>query len=260
MTLPDSLLDKFAGPRGFTRVTLQPDGLNTTAGRHSAPMTRGSFYPLAFAGVNLAEWIAGAQLTEEEVAPAWKLAAFLHSQGLEGRDKVSLLLPTSWEAAGLWTKQDVEESLGKSEEVGIKIVINEKVRLRSFRRIDDVKQDRCFLAIQRKGEAHPEARQITALRHAGYAVAIVTFPAAKPLSHYMQFMHYVVGGLGYLRGMNFVTQPSVELYKQITSEIVSDFKPLWDQLRMPGAEGVGRAIEEGRLRVWRADLVWRPPV
>ena len=255
MTLPDSLLDKFAGPRGFRRITLQPDGGNSTAGRHSAPMTRGSFYPLAFAGVDLAQWIAGAQLTDEEIAPAWKLAAFLHSQGLEGRDKVSLLLPKSWEAAGLWTKQDVEESLGKSEELGIKIVIDEKVRLRSFRRIDDPKQDRCFLVIQRKGEAHPEARQITALRHAGYAVAIVTLPTAKPLSHYMQFIHYVVGGLGYLRCMNFVTQPSVELYKQITAEIYPNHEPLWRQVANAGAEGTGGSVEEGQFRIWRADLV-----
>ena len=46
---------------------------------------------------------------------AWKLAAFLHVQGLSGRDKVTLLLPRAWEGAGMWTKQDFEESLGKAE-------------------------------------------------------------------------------------------------------------------------------------------------
>jgi len=259
LTLPDSLLDRFAGPRGFTRVELQLDGANSTAGRHSAPMTRGTLYPLAFAGVDLQQWIAGAQLTDEEVAVAWKLAAFLHAQGLEGRDKISLLLPESWSAAGLWTKQDFEESLGKSEELGIKIVIDEKVRLRSFRRIDDPKQDRAFLAFQRKGEAHPEARQITALRHAGYTIAIVTFPAAKPLSHYMQFIHYVVGGLGYLRRMNFVTQPSVELYKQITAELVaSGDARQWRDLAIPepkelAAQLKKQPFEYGEL-TWFGDL------
>jgi glucose-6-phosphate isomerase len=266
MTLPDSLLDRFAGPRGFERIALQPDGANSTAGRHSAPMTRGSLYPLAFARVDLEEWIAGAQLTDEEIAEAWKLAAFLHAQGLEGRDKVSLLLPESWAAAGLWTKQDVEESLGKSEELGIKIVIDEKVRLRSFRRIDDQRQDRVFLVFQRKGEAHPEAKQITALRHAGYAVAIVTFAAAKPLSHYMQFIHYVVGGLGYLRCMNFVTQPSVELYKSIASELYKGSREAggtanlqqWRELRMPHPRELANKLkkqdfEYGEL-TWFGDL------
>lgn len=266
ITLPGSVLDQFAGPRGFERITLQPDGANSTAGRHSAPLTRGSLYPLAFAGVDLEPWIAGAQLTDEEIHKAWKLSAFLHAQGLEGSDKVSLLLPESWSAAGLWTKQDVEESLGKSEELGIKIVIGEKVRLRSFRRIDNQKQDRVFLAIQRKGEAHPEARNITALRHAGYPVGIVTFPHAKPLSHYMQFMHYVVGGLGYLRKMNFVTQPSVELYKSIASEIYTKATaaggtanlPVWRDLRVPHAKELAAQLkkqdfEYGEL-TWFGDL------
>ena len=42
MTLPGSLLDRFAGERGYRRVELQPDNDNTTAGRHSAPLTRGA--------------------------------------------------------------------------------------------------------------------------------------------------------------------------------------------------------------------------
>ena len=58
-----------------------------------------------------------------------------------------------------------------------------------------------------------------ALRRAGYPVVALTFPKNTVLSTYMQFMHYVVFGLGYLREMNFVTQPSVELYKAITSRL-----------------------------------------
>ena len=54
-----SLLDKFASARGYRRIALQPDDANTTAGRHSGPMTRGSLYPLALAGMDLNAWIAG---------------------------------------------------------------------------------------------------------------------------------------------------------------------------------------------------------
>jgi hypothetical protein len=35
----------------------------------------------------------------------------------------------------------------------------------------------------------------------------------------MQFIHYAVFGIGYLQNMNFVTQPSVELYKAITNRL-----------------------------------------
>jgi glucose-6-phosphate isomerase len=213
LTLPGSILDQFAAPRGFERIPLQLDGGNSTSGRASSPLTRGSLLPLALAGVDLAAWFAGTDLPLEEVENAWKLSAFLHAQGLEGRDKISLLLPKSWYGAGLWTKQDFEESLGKSEQLGLKIVIDEKPRIRNL------SNDRAFLVVQLKGEAHPHAKVITALRHAKLPVAVVTFPGKTVISRYMQFIHYVVGGMSYLRKMNFVTQPGVELYKAIAAEI-----------------------------------------
>ena len=77
----------------------------------------------ALCRINVLDFAAKHGLDEERA-----LAAFLHAQGLDGRDKVTLLLPRSWLAAGLWTKQNFEESLGKSEQLGIKIVIDGKVQ------------------------------------------------------------------------------------------------------------------------------------
>ena len=53
-------------------------------------------------------------LEEDEIDAAWRLAAFLEAQGQAGRDKVTLILAREWAGASLWTKQDFEESLGKS--------------------------------------------------------------------------------------------------------------------------------------------------
>ncbi|MBL8232516.1 MAG: hypothetical protein JNL98_28725 [Bryobacterales bacterium] len=222
MTLPGSLLDQFAGPRGYRKIELQQDGGNSTSGRHSSPLTCGSLYPLAFAGADLKQWISSTFLSEDECLDALKLAAFLHTQGTAGRDKVTLLLPKSWAGAGVWTKQDFEESLGKSEEIGIKILIGEKVRMTNYDPPKDPKQSRVFLAAFCKGDTDPIVEKAALLRRAGYPVATVTFPKGTQLARYMQFMHYVVFGIGYLRKMNFVTQPSVELYKAITSGIVAD--------------------------------------
>ncbi len=222
MTLPGSVLDQFAGPRGYRRVELQPDGGNTTAGRHSGPLTRGSLYPLALAGVDLKAWMNGAVLRESQISTAWHLASFLHAQGEAGRDKVTLLLPRRWKGAGVWTKQDFEESLGKSERLGIKIVIGERPKLVNYRSPKDPRQDRVFLAVQVGGEPHPEAAKITRLRLTGYPLAVLTVPGSCLLSTYMQFIHYTVFGLAYLREMNFVTQPSVELYKSVAAEIHSE--------------------------------------
>ena len=135
---------------------------------------------------------------------------------------MTLLLAKPLAAAGIWTKQNFEESLGKSEELGLKMLIDEKPKLSNYRAPKDAAQDRVFLAVMVKGSSDGVAEKATLLRRAGYPVATVMLDKGANLSHYMQWMHYVVFGIGWLRKMNFVTQPSVELYKQITSRVHSD--------------------------------------
>lgn len=219
LTLPDSALDRFAAPRGYTRVELQMDGMNATAGRHSAPLTRGSLYPLAWAGVPLGGWIGGAALTTVQIQTAFRLAAFLQAQALAGRDKVTLGLSPSLAGAALWIKQNFEESLGKSARLGIKIVIGEPLRLAEYRAPRDPRQDRVFLLVERRGETVPDRQKAGLLRRNGYPLARVTLSAEAPLSQFLQFIHYAVFGLAWLREMNFVTQPGVELYKSITNTL-----------------------------------------
>ena len=219
MTLPGSLLDEFARRRGYRRIELQLDNRNSTAGRHSSPLTRGSLYPLALCGADVRAWMDATNLCEDDIRNAWRLAAFLHAQGLAGRDKITLMLPKEWAGAALWTKQDFEESLGKSEDLGIKIVIDEKIRMPNYRAPKDPRQDRVFLAIGVKGLTGPDSQKVALLRRAGYPVATVSFASGTLLAGYMQFVHYVVFGLAWLRDMNFVTQPGVELYKAIASRI-----------------------------------------
>lgn len=248
LTLPDSLLDQFAAARGYTRIDLQLDGGNATAGRHSAPLTKGSLIPLGLAGVDLKEWIDGAVLSEQEIHSAWQLAAFLNEQGLAGRDKVTLALSRSLAGMALWTKQDFEESLGKSEDIGLKIIIGEKLSTAYYRPPKDERQDRVFVAFQRKRDPSDDREKLQVLRRAGYPVAVVQVPAAVPLSHYQQFIHYIVFGLGWLRKMNFVTQPSVELYKAIT-------KPIYDAAVQAG--GVEKTPEWRSMLATPQSAKWR---
>jgi glucose-6-phosphate isomerase len=246
MTFPGSLLDKFAAGRGYRRVPLQLDERNTTAGRHSAPMNRGSLYPLGLAGVDLRAWIEGTFLSEDDVDVAWRLASFLHIQGLEGRDKVTLILPPHWTGAGIWTKQAFEESLGKSAEYGLKIVVGERVRMNNYRPPKDPFQDRVFWCVQIKGSQTAEKPAL--LRRAGYPVAAVTLPADTILSSYMQFVHYVVFGLAWLRKINFVTQPNVELYKTITNKLFAESER---------AGGIGKTKEWRQTEDTPRKSVWR---
>ena len=222
MSLPGSLLDRFASERGYRKVDLQLDGAVSTAGRHSAPLTRGSLYPLGLCKVDLRSWIEAACLTDAQIHTAWRLAAFLHAQAKAGRDKVTLLLPRPWAGAGVWTKQDFEESLGKSEELGLKIILENKIKLANYRSPREPDQDRCFLAFKLRSTPNPRPDKVGLLRRSGYPVASVTFPRGALLSAYMQFIHYTVFGLAYLRDMNFVTQPGVELYKSIARRLFEE--------------------------------------
>lgn len=219
MTLPGSILDRFAGPKGFRRVELQLDNGNSTSGRHSGPLTRGSLYPLALCGNDLSEWIHGTDLRPTQIEAAFQVAEFLEKNAREGRDKITLFLPKQWKSLGVWTKQDFEESLGKSEDTGTKIVIDEKIRLANYFPPRDERQQRCFLVVNVGDLQSPDAAKVAAIRRAGYPLAVLHLHGANSLSRYMQFMHHVVFALAYLRKMNFVTQPSVELYKAIASDI-----------------------------------------
>ena len=157
---------------------------------------------------------------------------------------MTLLLSKSFEGFEVWTKQDCEESLGKSEAIGLKIVINEAVKLGNYHAPKDAAQDRVFLLVQRKGEKPAAAEKAALLRRAGYPVAVLTLPAKAAHSRYMQFLHYVVFGLGYVRQMNFITQPSVELYKAITARI-----------HFNGA--VGQTEEMARMKASPKQAKWR---
>jgi|GEM_PF-477833 len=220
LTLPGSILDEFGRERGFRRIPLQPDDGNSTAGRHSGPMTRGSLYPLALSGVSMADWMQETALTDKEVRSAFELAGYIQGNASAGRDKVVWHLPSQWKGGLVWTKQDFEESLGKSEDIGTKIVVDEPLKPGDYYSPKSPKQDRCFVFVSVDGLRNVDSQRITALRRAGYPVAVVHIDeTAYPVARYMQFVHYAVFGLGWLRKMNFVTQPGVELYKQFASKI-----------------------------------------
>ncbi len=248
MTPRGSLLDQFASKRGYRKIELQLDDGNTTVGPHSGPLTRGSLYPLGLCGVDLSQWIAATALEPEHIDVALRLASFLHAQGVAGRDKVRLALPKEWAGAALWTKQDFEESLGKSDELGVKIVIGEKIRMTNYRPPRDPAQDCCFLAVQVKGLNGAEPDRVSLARRAGYAAAVLTLARGSQLSRYMQFMHYVVFGMACLRKMNFVTQPSAELYKTITNKLHAE------AVRSGGIEST-KEWKSGASSARRAD--WR---
>lgn len=251
LALTGSLLDQFASRRGYTRVEPQLDGGDATNGWHSAPLTRGSLYALGLAGLPLTAWISSACLSRNQIETAFRLAAFLHQQGLAGRDKVTLALSPSLAGTALWTKQNFEASLGKSERLGIKIVIDEPLRMADYRAPKDVRQDRLFLLVGRVGEPSVDRQKAGMIRRGGYPLASLAFDAEAPLSQYLQFIHYVVFALGWLRDVNFVMQPGVEF-------CTSSANSLYQNSVFQG--GIANTPEWKALRDSPRQLKWRSGV
>jgi hypothetical protein len=74
----------------------------------------------------------------------------------------------------------------------------------------------------------------------------------------MQTVHYMVFGLAYLRDMNFVTQPSVELYKSIAAKIHAEARRAGDITRTRAWRSMNtlpsQATWRGRLTLYFEDL------
>lgn len=199
IALPESQLENFGRERGYTVRPPAAAGGDPASCRHGGPLTRGSLLPLALGKIDLKSWIAGALLTDSQIYTAWRLASFIYAQSDAGRDKLTLLLPGPWSGAGRWTKREIEDRLGGREDPGLKVVTDNRCKLANYRSPKDAQQDRAFLAVQLKGAAGVHTRKIALLRRFGYPVASVTFPRGAQLSAFMQFVHWAVFALSYLR-------------------------------------------------------------
>ncbi len=202
MSAPGSELEALAGTRGF---------------RILPPMRQAAeeLFLLALAGRDVKQWVEGATLNEADRTDALKLAAFLRAQAEAGRDKVTLFLPRSWMAVGPWTRTLFEGA------TGIRIVIGEKFNGRTYRKPSAPNQDRVFLPVQRRGEAHPEAVGITAVRGAGYPIAFMTFAAKGPLSRYLEFMRLVSSSAASFEKRRAASQ-TAELYNTLVPEALAN--------------------------------------
>ncbi|MCL6088908.1 MAG: hypothetical protein M1530_01950 [Candidatus Marsarchaeota archaeon] len=117
----DSKLWKQAGGRGFARLPI-PAGVG---GRYSVFSNVGLF-PLALAGVDVKALLAGAKFMREQCLsqppasnPAAQMAMLLHAHAKAGRPiHDHFLFSNSLQGLGLWYRQLMGESVGKSQDLG----------------------------------------------------------------------------------------------------------------------------------------------
>jgi len=226
ITDPGKLLADQARERGFRRTFLNfPD----IGGRYSA-LSYFGLVPIALMGIDISELLVRALRMVHACVPAQGnpgvvLGAAMGEMALQGRDKVTFLMPSQIAALGMWLEQLIAESTGK-EGKGILPVEGEPLGDPSL-----YGDDRLFIHIRLK-EAADEAleRGLMALQEAGHPV--ITLQMEDRLDLGQEFFRWEVATAtaGAILGINPFDQPNVQESKDNTTRLL---KVLQEQGSLP---------------------------
>jgi glucose-6-phosphate isomerase len=165
ITDPGTALEKLAQSRTYGEVFVNPPDIG---GRFSALSLFG-LVPAALIGARAGELSgAGAAMAdgcrqENHANAGLELGAFIGAGALNGRDKLTVVLPLSLASLGLWVEQLVAESTGKHG-LGLLPVVDEPLG-----RPDEYGRDRLFVALSTDVD-RPDADALNALEDAGHPV------------------------------------------------------------------------------------------
>jgi glucose-6-phosphate isomerase len=212
--------------RGFRRVF---ENRSDIGGRYSA-LSYFGLVPAALIGVDLAALLAGVapaagsttapELLGEE-HPAVRLGAAIGAAALQGRDKLTLVLPHEIGTFGLWLEQLVAESTGK-EGTGIVPVTGEHLG-----RVQDYGDDRLFVSVgYRPG--------LDDLAAAGQPVIELAYSDPLELGGLVMVWEQAVALAGAVLGINPFDQPDVAAAKEATNGVLDQGLPSIDVVPLTG--------------------------
>ncbi|MDR0888400.1 MAG: hypothetical protein LBM21_00710 [Coriobacteriales bacterium] len=216
ITDPGSGLEAMAHEKGYRFVL---PGCVDVGGRFSA-LSVFALFPAALVGIDLvgvqqAAADMQARCTQDTADnPAAELAAFLYGNYLAGRDKLSLVMPSTGQVFGLWLEQIIAESLGKDGK-GI---------------LPNVEVDASILALP-----HDDRCAITydVGRVKGFGESVSHFDKGTPVKNFSlcsiddvfaQFVlwEYAIAFLGLLMQTDPFDQPDVEDTKKRVRELLAN--------------------------------------
>jgi len=215
VTDPGTGLAQLAEQRGYRRTFLNPADIG---GRFSALSLFG-LVPAALIGAPTRELLAGAAdmaagcRQENHNNPGLELGMFMGFNASEGRDKLTVVLPPSLHALGLWIEQLVAESTGKHGK-GALPVVDEPLG-----RPDEYNSDRAFVAISTDRDA-PDASRLQALQDAGHPVLRLSTRIAGLGAEFFRW-EFATAVAGSVLGINPFDEPNVSETKEKTKAILA---------------------------------------
>ena len=192
-------------------------------GRFSALSTFGMM-PAAAIGINIRAFAESAvrmahrcQVDSTE-NPGLALAAFLASNALGGRDKVTLITSDEYSVFGMWVDQLLAESTGKNGK-GLIPITGEPVLT-----LDDFASDRQFVVLKSKNDDKRVNHTIFTLRNSDHPVFVIEPPTDDTHEISGEFFRwqFATTAASSLMDIYPFDQPDVESAKLKSRELISD--------------------------------------
>ena len=215
VTDPGTELAHLAERRGYRKVFLNPPDIG---GRFSALSLFG-LVPGAIIGGPMRQMLSGSAdmaegcKQENHQNAGLELGAFIGSAAAAGRDKLTVALPPSLGALGLWIEQLVAESTGKHGK-GALPVVDEPLGVPAA-----YGDDRAFVAISTDRDA-PDAARLAAIEAAGHPVLRLSTRIAALGAEFFRW-EFATAIAGAILGINPFDEPNVSEAKEKTKAILS---------------------------------------
>jgi len=238
ITDPGTGLAQLAEQRGYRHVFLNPPDIG---GRFSALSLFG-LVPGALIGAPVREMLTGgAEMAagcqqENDLNPGLELGAFFGAAAAQGRDKLTVILPSSLNALGLWIEQLVAESTGKHGK-GALPVVDEPLASPA-----EYGSDRCFVSVETEHEPADRAR-LDALEDGGHPVLRLSTRIGGLGAEFFRW-EFATAVAGAVLGINPFDEPNVAEAKEKTKAILAsrDFSA-----GKPVAESEGVSVFSSRF-------------
>lgn len=218
ITDPGTGLETLATEKKFRKIFINKSDIG---GRFSALSFFG-MVPAALSGIDVEKILlsakeAGEEFKNDKVSAAVKLGALMGGAYAEGKDKLTLVMPSSIEVFGLWVEQLVAESTGK-EDKGVVPVAGEKLH-KGF----DYKSDRIFACVSCDCACSKAiAEEKEELKKSAHPFFEVQMKDKYAIGSMFLLWEVATAACGALMGIDPFDQPNVQAAKTIAKNLLND--------------------------------------
>lgn len=256
ITDPGTALAALARERGYRTTFLNPPDIG---GRFSALSLFG-LVPAALNGLDVkkllvtASQLADGCREDNATNPGLELGAFMAAVCRQGRDKLTVVLPSSLRMLGLWVEQLIAESTGKHG-TGVLPIVDEPPGPPEI-----YGADRAFVTLETESE--DVALHISALERSGHPVMRLTMRSDALGAEFFRW-EFATAVAGAALHINPFDEPNVTeakdrtralLSQYVTNAVIPDLPP-----RAEDVQGVTSLINSIRPGDYFAVLLYLPP-